>query len=47
MGNYHRLTDNATNVLASNLDVVDRNGNVVVSRSPYSMIDWNVVDRYR
>jgi hypothetical protein len=47
MGNYHRLTDNATNVLASNLDVVDQNGNVVVSRSPYSMIDWNKVDRYR
>ena len=47
MRNYHRLTDKATNVLASNLDVVDRNGNVVVSRSPYSMVDWNEIDRYR
>lgn len=47
MGNYHRLTDKATNVLASNLNVVDRNGNVVVSRIPYSMIDWNKINRYR
>lgn len=47
IGNYHRLTDNATHVLASNLDVVDRNGDVVVSRRPYSMIDWNEVDSYR
>lgn len=47
MGNYYRLTDNATNVLASNLDIVDRSGNVIISKSPYSMIDWNEVDRYR
>lgn len=47
IGNYHRLTDKATNVLASNLNVVDRNGNVIISASPYSMIDWDEVDSFK
>ncbi len=47
MRKYHRLTDKATNVIASNLDVVDRSGNIIVAKSPYAMVDWNKVNRYR
>lgn len=46
-GNYHRLSDKAGNVLASNLNIVDRNGNVIISASPYSMIDWDEVDSFK
>lgn len=41
MRNYHRLSNKATNVLASNLDVLDSNGNVIIFASSYSMIDWD------
>lgn len=46
-GNYHRLSDKAANVLASNLNIVDRNGNVIISASPYSMIDWDEIDSFQ
>lgn len=46
-GSYHRLSDRATEVIASNLDVVDKDGNVIISGIPYSMIDWDEVERYR
>ena len=46
-GSYHRLSDKATEVIASNLDVVDKDGNIIISGIPYSMIDWDEVERYR
>lgn len=46
-GSYHRLSDRATEVIASNLDVVDKDGNVIISGIPYSAIDWDEVERYR
>lgn len=47
IGNYYRLTDNATNVLASNLDIVNQNGDVIITGIPYAKIDWSEIERYR
>ena len=47
MRNYWRLTDWATNVIASNLDIRDRSGNLILGKCQYSGINWNLVNSYR
>ena len=44
MGTYHRLSDNATTIIASNLDVYDKDGNLIVAKSSYSDLDWNLLN---
>ena len=47
MGKYFRFSDNASNVIASNLDVYDGNGNLLLKGCAYSDIDWALINRYR
>lgn len=47
IGNYSRFTDNASTIIASNLDIYDSNGNFLVAGCSYSNIDWNLIDSYR
>lgn len=47
IGTYHRLTDKATSVIASNLDVVDRNGNILIDKCSYDAIDWTYLNTFR
>lgn len=47
IGTYHRMTDGATNVLASNLDVYDSDGNLLIKGCPYSEIDWTNITQYQ
>lgn len=39
IGTYHRLSDNASNVIASNLDVVDAEGNILIESTIYSNLN--------
>lgn len=47
IGDYSRLTDRATNVIASNLDIYDADGNLLIEGCPYSEIDWDLINSYR
>ena len=47
MGKYFRFSDNASNVIASNLDVYDSNGNLLIEGCAYSDIDWDLINQYR
>lgn len=47
MGTYHRMTDGATNVLASNLDVYDSDGKLIIKGCPYSEINWEDIAQYQ
>ena len=47
MGTYHRMTDGATNVLASNLDVYDSDGKLIIKGCPYSEINWGNIAQYQ
>ncbi len=46
-GPYGRFTDYASNIIASNLDITDVNGNVLLEKSPYAEIDWNNIEKYK
>ncbi len=46
IGNYTRLTDKATTVLASNLDIYDKNGNIILKKCNYEDIDLNQIPFY-
>ncbi len=39
IGTYHLFTDNATSIIASNLDIYDSSGNLVLSKSTYKSDD--------
>lgn len=47
IGVYHRLSDDASNIIASNLNVYDSDGNLICKACSYSEIDWDTVNRYR
>lgn len=47
IGEYGRLTDKATNIIASNLDIYDAHGNLIVKKSSYNSVNWNIVNSYR
>lgn len=47
MGNWTRFSDGASHILASNLDVYDSDGNLLIEGCAYSDIDWSIVDKYR
>lgn len=47
IGTYSRLTDNATNVIASNLDIYDSNGNLILPKCSYTDVDWDLINSYR
>lgn len=47
IGTYVRLTDRATNVIASNLDIYDSRGNLILSKCAYSDVNWNLINSYR
>ena len=47
IGEYTRFTDYATNIIASNLDIVDYDGNILLKKCHYAEIDWNEVEKYR
>ena len=47
MGKYFRFSDSASNVIASNLDVYDSNGNRLLEGCAYSDIDWDLINQYR
>ena len=47
MGTYERFTNWATNVIASNLDIRDRDGNLILPKCYYSDIDWRSINEYR
>ena len=47
IGDYGRLTDWATNVIASNLDIYDSGGNLIIPKTSYSDLDWNVINTYK
>ena len=47
MGKYFRFSDSASNVIASNLDVYDGNGNLLLKGCAYSDIDWDLINQYR
>ncbi len=47
IGDYHILSSHATKIIASNLDVYDKNGKLLLKKSKYEDIDWKVVDSYK
>lgn len=47
IGSYSRFTDNATHIIASNLDIYDINGNLVLPKCSYVDIDWNKINSFR
>ena len=47
MSDYHLLTSNATNVIASNLDIYDADGNLILKKCDYRDIDWENVNSYK
>lgn len=47
IGTYSHFSDHATNILASNLDVYDSNGNLILQKCAYKDIDWNLINSYR
>ena len=47
MGKYFRFSDSASNVIASNLDVYDGNGNLLLKGCACSDIDWDLINQYR
>ena len=47
MRTYGRLTDWATHVIASNLDVRDRSGNLLIPKCSYVDIDWDTINSYK
>lgn len=47
IGSYSRFTDNATHIIASNLDIYDINGNLVLPKCSYDDIDWNKINSFR
>ena len=47
MGSYHRLSDRASNVIASNLDIYDKNGKLLVEKCFYQDLDWDLIEKYR
>lgn len=47
IGDYSRLTDWATNIIASNLDVYDSSGNLICKKVQYQDIDWDKINFYR
>lgn len=47
MGSYHRLSDRASNVIASNLDIYDKNGKLLVAKCFYQDLDWDLIEKYR
>lgn len=47
IGSYHRLSDNASGILASNVDVYDRTGNLIIKKCTYSEVDWKMIDSYK
>lgn len=47
IGDYSRLTDWATNIIASNLDVYDSSGNLICKKILYQDIDWDKVSSYQ
>lgn len=47
MGAKSYFSNSPSNVIASNLDVYDSNGNQLLEGCAYSDIDWNLIDQYR
>ncbi len=47
MGEYGRLTDKATKITASNLDIYDKDGNLIMEKTSYYDINWDKIDSYR
>lgn len=47
IGEYSIFSDNATNIIASNLDIYDSNGELILSKSTYEDVDWDLINSYR
>ena len=47
MGAKSYFSNHASNVIASNLDVYDSNGNQLLEGCAYSDINWNLINQYR
>ena len=47
MGAQSRFSNSPSNVIASNLDVYDSNGNRLLEGCAYSDIDWDLINQYR
>lgn len=47
IGSYSRLTDGASSIIASNLDVYDAAGNIICKGCAFSDIDWSLIDQNR
>ena len=47
IGTYGRLSDYASNIIASNLDVYDSQGNLIIEKCAYSDVDWSLVESYK
>ncbi len=43
IGTYNRLSDYASSIIASNLDVYDAQGNLLAGKCAYSDVDWSCV----
>lgn len=43
IGSYYRLSDFASSVIASNVDVYDSQGNIIIGKTPYDEIEWDTV----
>ena len=46
MGNHDRFSENATKILASNLDVYDKDRNLILKKTAYEDIDWEMIKSY-
>lgn len=47
IGTYHLLSGYASNIIASNLDIYDNNGNLIFEKCAYSDIDWSLIYSYQ
>ncbi len=47
IGTYSRFSNHGINIIASNLDVYDENGNLVMEKCSYEDVDWDYVNSFR
>lgn len=47
IGDYHTLSDYATNIISSNLNVYDKRGKLLLKKSQYKDIDWKVIESFK
>lgn len=47
IGTYHKFTDWATNIIASNLDIYSNSGTKISEKIQYKDLDWSILEIYR